>query len=413
MQAGTTHPEPGPYGLSPPPPSDDDDSGGNSILHQPPPQPQRPRSESSHLVHVVLSGAIGGSVADACMHGLDTVKTRMQKDGTSGHTSKYSGTFHAARSIHRLEGFAGLFGGFRAAVFGSVAATTLYFTIYESTKHLSATVGGGGVISPSVAYFSAAALGEFCASFLYVPSEVVKTRMQLQGRYNNPHSLSRHNYMNDWHALKCVVKERRMYHGWGSTLARDIPLTAIQFTLYENIRALILRHQSPTTSPILAVLTTDILPGATSGFVAGLVTTPLDVVKTCLQTQGNPTKPRWQQLGATTASASLPAPQPTPIISSPSSSSASASASTIPSSSPAPSSSRGSGGPVYYDGMASAFKGIYKRRGLAGLFSGAWARAAWTGSQSTIMFFIYEALLAYGEGGGGPFSSLSTARQLG
>ncbi|KAJ3166434.1 hypothetical protein HDU88_003302 [Geranomyces variabilis] len=400
MQAGTTHPEPGPYGLSPPP--DDDDSGGNSTLHPPAPAPPPPRSDSSHLAHVVLSGAIGGSVADACMHGLDTVKTRMQKDGTSGNTSKYSGTFHAARSIHRLEGFAGLFGGFRAAVFGSVAATTLYFTIYESTKHLSTTLGGGGVISPSVAYFSAAAMGEFCASFLYVPSEVVKTRMQLQGRYNNPHSLSRHNYMNDWHALKCVVKERRMYHGWGSTLARDIPLTAIQFTLYENIRASILRHQSSTTSPILSVLTTDILPGATSGFIAGLVTTPLDVVKTCLQTQGNPAKPRWQQLGATTASATIPAPTP-PIPSLPSLSSLLSSASSASASSssaspiPPPSPSR-SGGPVYYDGMVSAFKGIYKRRGLAGLFSGAWARAAWTGSQSTIMFFIYEALLAYGEG---------------
>ncbi|TPX53951.1 hypothetical protein PhCBS80983_g06093 [Powellomyces hirtus] len=332
-------------------------SGSGTIIpHSPPPLPPPPPHQSSmNLLHVVFSGVLGGSVADACMHPLDTVKTRMQKDGTTG-SRKYNGI------IYRLESHPGLLGGFRAAVLGSISATTLYFSIYESTKHAFATSG----LHPSLSYFSAAALGELFASVLYVPSEVVKTRMQLQGRYNNPHSLSRHNYKSDWEAFRKVVAEGRMYHGWGSTLARDIPLTAVQFTLYENIRSFVVRHQTPHTTPLVSILTSDVLPGAISGFIAGLITTPLDVVKTCLQTQGNPSKPRWQHSGATSVTASLPPPPRT----------------TTTASTP------------YYEGMLSAFRGIYKRRGVAGLFAGAWARAAWTGSQSTIMFFIYEALLA-------------------
>jgi len=78
-------------------------------------------------------------------------------------------------------------------------------------------------------------LGDFVASFIYVPSEVLKTRMQLQGRYNNPSFISGYNYKNTWHALQMIVKYDgvgALYQGYRATLMRDVPFSALQFAFY-------------------------------------------------------------------------------------------------------------------------------------------------------------------------------------
>lgn len=47
-------------------------------------------------------------------------------------------------------------------------------------------------------------LGDLFASVIYVPSEVLKTRLQLQGRYNNPHFNSGYNYRGTIDAARTV-----------------------------------------------------------------------------------------------------------------------------------------------------------------------------------------------------------------
>jgi hypothetical protein len=84
--------------------------------------------------------------------------------------------------------------------FISVPGTSLYFGIYEFTKrNLTANS-----IPEVVAHLAAGSLGDLAASVVYVPSEVLKTRLQLQGRYNNPHFVSGYNYGSTWHAAKTV-----------------------------------------------------------------------------------------------------------------------------------------------------------------------------------------------------------------
>jgi hypothetical protein len=84
-----------------------------------------------------------------------------------------------------------------------VPGTTLYFAIYELTKRTLTEANVPEVVS----HLTAGALGDLTASFIYVPSEVLKTRLQLQGRYNNPHFVSGYNYKNTWHATKMVKKK--------------------------------------------------------------------------------------------------------------------------------------------------------------------------------------------------------------
>jgi len=89
--------------------------------------------------------------------------------------------------------------------------------------------------SNTLLFAAIGSIGDFFASFIYVPSEVLKTRMQLQGRYNNPSFISGYNYKNTWHALRMIVKYDgvgALYQGYRATLLRDVPFSALQFAFY-------------------------------------------------------------------------------------------------------------------------------------------------------------------------------------
>jgi len=69
------------------------------------------------------------------------------------------------------------------------------------------------------------------------------------------------------------------YVSYPTTLMMTVPFTAVQFSVYEQIKKLLnpTGHYSPLTH---------ITAGGLSGAVAAGITTPLDVAKTLLQTRG-------------------------------------------------------------------------------------------------------------------------------
>jgi solute carrier family 25 (mitochondrial iron transporter), member 28/37 len=69
------------------------------------------------------------------------------------------------------------------------------------------------------------------------------------------------------------------YVSYPTTLTMSIPFTAVQFTVYEQLKALL--NPSGSYSPV-----THMIAGGLAGGVAAGVTTPLDVAKTILQTRG-------------------------------------------------------------------------------------------------------------------------------
>lgn len=70
------------------------------------------------------------------------------------------------------------------------------------------------------------------------------------------------------------------YVSYPTTLAMTIPFTAMQFTAYESISKVM--NPSKAYDPV-----THCVAGGLAGAFAAGVTTPLDVIKTLLQTRGN------------------------------------------------------------------------------------------------------------------------------
>lgn len=296
--------------------------------------------------HCAIAGGFGGLIGDSSMHSLDTVKTRQQG---SSNAPKYSNTWIAYRTIFKEEGIRrGLYGGYSAAMLGSLPSSAVFFLSYETIKRYQINELG---IPETPAFLIAGFLGDFFSSFFYVPTEVLKTRLQLQGRYNNPHFNSGYNYKGLIHAAKTIIKNEgpgTLFYGYKATLTRDLPFSALQFTFYEKFRQWAFdltqtdgivdtySKAENKTLPLFAELTT----GAAAGGLAGIITTPLDVVKTRMQTQNGTSK----------------------VI-------------------------------LKSSSILKSLKTIYSVQGISGLFSGVAPRFVWTSMQSSVMLLLYQVFL--------------------
>ncbi|KAK9461841.1 mitochondrial carrier domain-containing protein [Lipomyces oligophaga] len=313
----------------------------------------------------MIAGGIGGGAGDSSMHSLDTVKTRQQG---ATNAVKYQGTLRAYATIFREEGFSrGLYSGFVPAMWGSLPGTTIFFGTYEFTKRTLLAYG----MPETLSYLASGFIGDFAASFIYVPSEVLKTRMQLQGRYNNPYFTSGYNYRGSWDAMKTIIRQEgwsAMFFGYKATLVRDLPFSALQLTFYERFRS---GAQFFIGSPDIP-LWAEFFTGAVAGGLSGVLTTPTDVIKTRIQTQLELSHVQSDTSAMPTANSESTISKDIHIKS--------ASTSTqSPRLSP--------------DSTIRALSVIYRTEGMRGLFAGVGPRFVWTSIQSSIMLFVYQNVL--------------------
>ncbi|KAI0021048.1 mitochondrial carrier [Xylariomycetidae sp. FL0641] len=337
-------------------------------------------------IHSMIAGGFGGTTGDMLMHSLDTVKTRQQ--GDPHVPPKYTSLGSTYYTIWRQEGIRrGLYGGWLPAMMGSFPGTVLFFGTYEWSKRHLLDYG----IQSHISYLTAGFLGDFAASIVYVPSEVLKTRLQLQGRHNNPFFKSGYNYRGTFDAAKTIVRTEgfsELFSGYKATLYRDLPFSAFQFMFYEQFQSWARQwKQSRDIGVRLELLT-----GAAGGGLAGVLTCPLDVVKTRLQTQidevpgptrtqdrkaANP-KGERKELPSKQSTATPPRKhQQRPISTS----------------SPSTSSPRPGAIPLDEDSIFRGLRLIYKTEGIGGWFRGVGPRFVWTSVQSGCMLFLYQTIL--------------------
>lgn len=137
----------------------------------------------------------------------------------------------------------------------------------------------------------------------------------------------------------------------------------------------------------------ELLTGAAAGGLAGVITCPLDVVKTRIQTQINPS---LQQLVKQT-----PVPRPIPPKAQPKPKSIAKNATkavkqqirSISTSSPSTHTPRPGSINLDTSSVMTGLKIIYRTEGVAGWFRGVGPRFVWTSVQSGCMLFLYQNIL--------------------
>lgn len=224
-------------------------------------------SFSQHMV----AGAAAGITEHIVMYPVDTVKTRMQSYvGVRDYAHRRM--MDAARAIVQERGVHALWRGVGAVAVSAGPAHALYFATYEWCRKWM------GDRNPYVSTSVAGIAATVVMDGIMTPWDVVKQRMQLAANasYTSVSSCMRRVYLD--HGAGAF------FAGFRATLLMNVPFTATYFCAYESAKKFILDAQNVSEQHFSP--SAHCLAGAFAGGLAAAVTTPLDVVKTRLQTQG-------------------------------------------------------------------------------------------------------------------------------
>ncbi|KAF8552397.1 mitochondrial carrier [Imleria badia] len=227
----------------------------------------------------MLAGALAGITEHAVMFPVDSIKTRMQVFAASP-AAVYTGIGNAFTRISSTEGIRALWRGVSSVILGAGPAHAVHFGTYEAVKEL---VGGNNAGNQWLATSLAGASATIASDALMNPFDVIKQRMQVhQSQFRSVFTAMRVVYHTEGPGA--------FYVSYPTTLMMSIPFTAVQFTVYEQIKKVL--NTKGEYSPV-----THMIAGGVAGGVAAGVTTPLDVAKTLLQTRGTSQDPEIRKLG--------------------------------------------------------------------------------------------------------------------
>ena len=207
----------------------------------------------------LLSGMMGGAVGYAVAFPIDTINTRIQ----------LAQPLLTTEAVDPYTEVVDLYSGVSATVVGSALTKGSVFLAYGALQHVFHSDGSPESLALAAAFAGAGAGA--AASFVVTPVERVKLVMQSQPAA-------------DASAAACAARLAReegvgglLGHGLGATCARDIPAYAIEFVVYELLKAHIL------AAALLPPPLVPLVGGAVAGAACWVPTYPLDVIKTHVQ----------------------------------------------------------------------------------------------------------------------------------
>jgi len=240
--------------------------------------PVKPIDLKKAIVKNLVMGGAAGIVGATTCYPMDMIKTRLQNQKTlPGAQRMYANTVDCFRKILAREGVRGLYRGLPAQLVGITPEKAIKLTANDFLRYTFTNKQTGEIkmwqegLSGSLAGFSQVIVTN--------PYEIVKVRLQTQ-------SLN----MAEGHARKgalTVVKElgfSGLYRGSSACLLRDVPFSAVYFTLYANLKKMLRDRLGMAPNEKLSILHL-FLCSSLAGTVSAFSVTPADVIKTRLQVQ--------------------------------------------------------------------------------------------------------------------------------
>ncbi|XP_069504485.1 mitochondrial glutathione transporter SLC25A40 isoform X2 [Ambystoma mexicanum] len=184
---------------------------------------------------------------------------------------RLKGTTDAFVQIVRNEGLKSLWGGLPPTLVMAVPATAIYFTCYDQLRDIFTKTF---CIDASSAALIAGAVARFGSVTVISPLELIRTKMQF--RPQTYKALLQYIHGD-------IAKDgwRSLWKGWGPTVLRDVPFSAIYWYNYEHGKNWLCQ----TYNRVEPSVTISFAAGAASGAVAAVITLPFDVVKTRRQVE--------------------------------------------------------------------------------------------------------------------------------
>ncbi|XP_070558897.1 mitochondrial substrate carrier family protein ucpB-like [Ptychodera flava] len=217
---------------------------------------------------------------------IDVIKIRMQLEGELAtkrgvailKNRYYDGFIKGGIRIVKDEGIGGLYKGVVPSLIREGTYSTIRLGAYEPIKvWLGATDPAHTVLWKKVA---AGAMSGAIGSSIATPTDLIKVRMQAEGKLQSGQS---RRYKNTLHGFKDIFQHeglRGLYRGASPTIQRAAILTATQIPSYDHSKHFLLNAGVMKEGPVLHIVCSFF-----AGFMTACTTSPVDVVKTRIMSQ--------------------------------------------------------------------------------------------------------------------------------
>ncbi|KAL1790294.1 mitochondrial glutamate carrier 2 [Sigmodon hispidus] len=247
-------------------------------------------SQDLSVAAKLINGGVAGLVGVTCVFPIDLAKTRLQNQQGK---DVYKGMTDCLMKTARAEGFLGMYRG---------AAVNLTLVTPEKAIKLAANdflrqllIQDGTQQNLKMEMLAGCGAG-ICQVVVTCPMEMLKIQLQDAGRLavshqgsasaaptSRPYSTGSASTRPSATVIAQELLRTRglagLYRGLGATLLRDIPFSIIYFPLFANLNQ---RGVSELTGK--APFAHSFVAGCAAGSVAAVAVTPLDVLKTRIQT---------------------------------------------------------------------------------------------------------------------------------
>lgn len=226
-----------------------------------------------------LAGAFGAGCLVICGAPFDTVKLRVQARLSPSPIA-------AARSIFTNEGLMALWRGAGPAFASAVIENAVLFSSQGFLRRLTAAGRDSAAAPHPIEHVVLGAISGVFSATAICPAEVVKIRMQAQGRSGGAAgTAASHHFPSGWHCAAHILRNESptaFFAGLRPLLVRDIPFNAIFMGSYRNIVQAYRRVNGLAVDAELPTHVT-LISGGLAGASAWAVVFPADVLKSRAQ----------------------------------------------------------------------------------------------------------------------------------
>lgn len=235
-------------------------------------------------IYIYIKYSLAGAAQVVVGHPLDTIKVRMQIEGSG----TFKGPMDCLVKTVKNEGILGLYKGMASPLVGIAAVNSLLFWAYSLGKTLQQTTLPHNTHTLGQIALAGAGAGAV-NSILASPVELLKIRLQVQ--YNSASSgPATTTFRGPVHLGRHLIQQfgiRGITWGFWSTVAREIPAYAAFYTGFEFTKRKFAHHLTDDDPRKLGAL-----PLMASGSVGGIsywfACYPLDVIKSRVQNGSAP-----------------------------------------------------------------------------------------------------------------------------
>lgn len=234
------------------------------------------------LLPRIVNASIAGIVGVTCVFPLDLAKTRWQNTPTSvgGAPRQYNSYLDCFLKTFKNEGLRGMYKGSSVNLLLITPEKAIKLVANDGFRYLLKSKDGS---LPLYKQVLAGASAGMCQIVITTPMELLKISLQDSGRVASADQSLKSQSATQV-ALKVFREKgfRGFYQGGTATLSRDVFFSAVYFPMFATFNQM--GTADPTTGKPQFYHT--FASGLLAGSIGAYIATPLDVIKTRIQTPG-------------------------------------------------------------------------------------------------------------------------------